>query len=135
MRQRGHHVDNFAVRGEQDQDNPQHYSNSTCGVHIIPEADDATGLPPAKRLKKSSSGRADPHMERRHSGGQATTSGQAPGRPIGQSLTNPIDHIFQFHKVRHVAPGQITGICRAGPQLYIENAIATDWERSMLSAG
>lgn len=86
----------------QDQDNPQHYSNSTCGVHIIPEPED-TEQPPSKRLKRGSGhmeSQAAADAERLGSGALATSSGQAPGRPIGQSRTNPIDHIFQFHKAR-----------------------------------
>lgn len=86
----------------QDQDNPQHYSNSTCGVHIIPEPEVAAEQPPSKRLKRSSgqpTAEENAKKERRDSGALALSSGQAPGRAIGQSRTNPIDHIFQFHKV------------------------------------
>lgn len=90
----------------QDQDNPQHYSNSTCGVHIIPEPED-TEQPPSKRLKRGSGlleSQAAADAERLGSGALATSSGQAPVRPIGPSRTNPIDHIFQFHKVRTFKP-------------------------------
>ncbi len=67
-------------------------------MHIIPEVEDAQP-PPSKRIKRGPDSEVVQDAERVGSGALATTSGQPPARPMRPSRTNPIDHIFQFHKV------------------------------------
>jgi hypothetical protein len=111
----------------QDQDDPNQYSNSTCGVQALPDQGSPTGshahhAPAAKRRRVDSAVAAenaasagggqqrrpeapDQDAERMSSGARTSTSGvsarPAEGAPsFRQPRTNPIDHIFQFHKVR-----------------------------------
>lgn len=121
----------------QGQDDPKQYSNSTCGVHLIPSAPATSSTAAAERPTKrrrgadgqpapgdghaSSAGAADmaAHLSGHISAdthampailGEAHAESSQGGPVTPRSAgVNPIDHIFQFHKVG----GQAASTCPA----------------------
>ena len=126
-------------------DDPHQYENTTCGVRLDPEqqrhhqqqrpAEDAPNQAPplkrqrtgdpqgegldtvaqAERTAEAARGTESQSRigERVASGAAASTSGRRQGTA---PQTNPIDHIFQFHKVRPVQDAApLSGACAAGP--------------------
>ena len=104
----------------QGHDAPKQYSNSTCGVHLTPStpaaSSSAAAERPAKRrrgsdrqpgqdeLHASSAGAAD-HISAETHAMPAIAEEHAESKerellPLRSAGVNPIDHIFQFHKVR-----------------------------------
>lgn len=92
-----------------DQDNPSSYSNHTCevkGSYHKRQHDDSEGSQPHKRLRASDSEdsifeEAAAHQERQRS---HHTAGINRARHLEEPRINPIDHIFQFHKVSFHSP-------------------------------
>ena len=93
----------------QDQDNPSSYSNHTCevrGSYHKRQHEDSDSSEPKKRLRASDSetssfDKAAAQQERQTSHHNTNISG---ARHLDEPRINPIDHIFQFHKVQSCSP-------------------------------
>lgn len=99
----------------QDPDNPSSYGNHTCDVRgsnhkrRFEDSDPDSSLPSKRPRDSGSQGGASPksiwedtasNNERVQSNQSASTS---EGRGVEEPRVNPIDHIFQFHKVALMA--------------------------------
>ena len=85
------------MTGAQDRDNPALYFNHTCGVRAFWEPPEKpSNEPKSKKVRIEAPGAVI--EAQREARAKSAVAASTSGRSAAPS-TNPIDHIFQFHKV------------------------------------